>query len=157
MGETELTMFITQNDNFGVRKSVRQIWDSTPNNFYSWEREAETDFDVFFNQTIPRAWIESKESVIRHAEEIREKIKKEYRRGEMWIKSPSGIKCVVPAAQLMERIKNGEVELPEYLEIEQEKMKWQQKSNYREEEGKSVPIEEEFVQLRIIKKGGVLY
>lgn len=150
-------MFITQNDHFGIRKAVRQIWDSTPKLMIDspWRKEADTDFDVFFNQTLPRTWIESRESVIRHAQEIRDKIRTDYHRGEIWIKSPSGIKCIVPAAQIMERIKKGEIELPSYLEIEEEKMRWQQHPNYRTEEGESVPIEEEFVQLRIIKKGGV--
>lgn len=148
-------MFITQNDHFGIRKAVRQIWDSTPKNLYYWDESIETDFDVFFNQTLPRTWIESRESVIRHAQEIRDKIRTDYRKGEIWIKSPSGIKCIAPAAQMMERIKKGEIELPSYLEIEEEKMRWQQHPNYRADEGKSIPIVEEFIQLRIIKRGGV--
>ena len=143
----KLTMnhYITKDDYFGIRKAVRVIFKKAR------PLEGDFGFNVLFNQVIPRVWVESYESVLRHAEEIR-KLVEEFKPSQVWIERGGRLKCVEMTGDLKVALEKGKIRLPTYLEIEKAKTRWQQKPTYRKEEGFSQPIAEEYVQMKIYRK-----
>ncbi len=146
---------ILTDDIWGVRRLVKELFDG---HIYYLPYKEEYDrldkeffFNVFFNQKIPPVWLEGKSSVLRHLSEIK-KLLESHQIGEVWTEKPNrGYSCDKLSLELFKRIKQGEVRLLTYLEIEKEKVKWQEKPSYRQSEGYSNPIEEEYIQLRIKK------
>lgn len=156
--------FITNDDDWGIRKTVREIYAKYSNIAGTRNFEYGIDiaknqivFDVFYNQFVPPAWRETRSTVLRHIDEIKAIFKrKDYNPHYIWFtyKDMNGqhnMKCAILTDNLLQRIKSGEVALPTYIEIEEEKMKWQAAPTYNPEQGFSQPIREEFVQLRIHK------
>lgn len=150
-----MSKFITKDDEWGIRRSIRKIWDSKTikSDDSRIAGEEELRFNAFFNQFVPETWKESKATVLRHIEAIKTLIQNSaYQINYVWIRRNNQLKCVKLNPDLARDIKDGRVGLPTYLEIEEEKMKWQRHPEYRTELGKSVPIKEEMISLRIIKK-----
>lgn len=153
-----------QYDHFGVKKlmldlyrkhynpqrnlSARPIYNEQPEGFY---------FNIFFHQIVPPPYKQTQETILRHIPNIKALIMnpKIYNRHWVWIKYNHQIKCVHLNNDTIERIKTKQVLLPDYLEIEREKTKWQSHPDYDPHEGFSQPIEEEYIQLQLTpKKGG---
>jgi hypothetical protein len=160
MGETKQEInkdFITKDDEWGIRKTLKDIF-SPKRLAHDWmgnvvkKEEAEMCFNIFFNQFLPPAYRETKSTVIRHVEEIRDIIKNKYEANWVWLERNGGLSCDVITDDILRKIQKNEIRLPLYLEIEEEKKKWQAKPQYRKDEGFSDPIKEEYVQLNLRKK-----
>lgn len=142
--------FITKDDDFGIRKTLREIYVEI------WKGEESTGrgvvledtFNFWMNQFIPPAWYESKGTILRHLDEIRAI---PYDINWVWIKRGKQYSCAVINHQLLQQIKNKQIDLPTYQEIEEEKQRWQHHPQYNKEEGFSEPLKEEFIQLVIRK------
>lgn len=153
-----MSKFITKDDIWGVRKAVRTLWnrhchsgDSWFNNGYHQRVDRQLEFDAFYNQQIPEAWRETLATVKRHSSEIEELAKNPQYQGLIWFKRNNQINSGYLNNQLVDAIKKQEVMLPTYMEIEEEKQKWQSHANYNKEQGFSEPIKEELIQIRIHK------
>lgn len=147
-------MFKGKEDHWGIKRAVREIFDSNKPRIQTVPQHVDDNellFDVFFYQFVPDVWKASRESVIRHRQDIEKIITSGvYKKGYIWIKRGNSLKCGLLTPNFLLNIKS--VELPTYIEIEKEKTRWQNNPKYNEEQGKTVALEEEYVQLRIIKK-----
>lgn len=150
--------FIKREDIWGIRKAVRKLWqqkvgnDSKFRNHFH-DEERELAFNAFFNQFIPKPFRETKETVLRHKEDILKIIESgAYKADYVWVKQGNSLKCVQINQSTKERLSRTKEELPTYEEIEEEKMRWQANPSYDKDRGVSQPILEEFVQLKFTKK-----
>ena len=160
-----MSKFITKDDVWGIRKMLKKIYFSIET-FISGELSTELNkelcFNIFFNQFLPPTYCETQETVIRHADQIREIIRKDYKKEWVWLrrpsyKNPKDLSCVRMNDAIMNEIKSEikskNCNLPLYLEIEETKKKWQAKEEYHKDQGFSNPIKEEYIQLRVLRKG----
>lgn len=148
-----MNTFIKEDDIWGVRKTVKEIWARTLREPYLYSMTSEEQklaFDVFFNQYIPPAWRESKGTVMRHLSEIKALLRdKGYDRSYVWTqRDRQDIKCSI-IRSAFDDISKGKTKLVTYNEIEEAKMRWQSHEQYNEDQGFSRPIEEEVIQLRL--------
>jgi len=154
--------YLTKDDQFGITRLARDLFEANMiresyfNGITVDERwEPKDTFWVFFNQLLPTPWKQDKAALKRHKDEISNLIRKNTNIGkEAWVKKMGRITCVHLTREAVELIRQGKSELLTYEEIEKEKQAWQSHPAYRKEEGKSFPIEEEYVTLRIHTKGG---
>lgn|SRR3990167_8281854 len=151
--------FITQDDPWGIRQSVRKIYLKNYRSVLSNAvvKDKYMLFDIFFNQFVPPVWRASKESVYRHVKEIENLIQAPKRYSPLWVwilKHNQRPKCAVLTENTLEAIEKGQSKLLTYPEIEKTKNEWQKKVFFRKEEGFSFELKEEYVQLRIRKRGG---
>jgi hypothetical protein len=159
-----MAKYIKKDDIWGIRKAVRSIWNSEVNKSVDFSNldydEIEIAFNAFFNQFIPATYKETRETVLRHRDEILEIIKsKGYQVKYIWLRQPikggNSLKCCLLNNSTLTRLAQTKEELPTYEEIEAEKIKWQANERYDKINGFSVPIKEEYVQLKFISRGGV--
>lgn len=147
--------FIVKDDPWGIRKLMRDVFKKhSPFTIDSLTVSEKILFDVFFNQFVPPAWRETRKTILRHLTEIKNLLSdpKRYSPMWVWIKRNGQFKCGLWNHEVARMVKNKEVELPTYLEIEEEKMRWQREPNYNKEEGFSQPLEEEVIQIKICKR-----
>jgi|SRR5882724_975118 len=147
--------FITKDDDWGIRITLKEI-------FFGKQKECSKDaffeFDLFFNQYMPPAYYETKSTILRHLDEIRELLErfhKEYKIGLnkcMWIEKSGQYQCAIITDDLLRQLKSGLIRLPTYLEIEEEKKRWQNTLGYNKEQGFSDPIKEEMIQLNFKRR-----
>ncbi len=162
-----MSKFITEDDIWGIRKAVRGIWESSKKPVATWyidesyknDKNADFFYNVFYNQVVPEAWMETRATVARHIDEIRSLAESEFvdkvwysRNGQM----SSMNLCVNGSGDFQNRqfwqsIESGEVILPTYIEIQEEQQRWQSHPQYNKERGFSEPIREELIQIRIHK------
>ena len=146
------TKFITKDDHFGIRRTLKEIFSTKVS--YSMENAGgNIDFalNIFVNQFLPPAFYESKGTIVRHLNQIKDILHNKYKIDWVWIKRNNQFSCAIINESLMNQIKSKMVELPTYQEIEEEKQKWQAHPQYNKEEGFSEPLQEEYVQLVIHK------
>ena len=150
--------FITEDDIWGIRRAVYTLWGETIRNSTDYfglsSSYRQFAFDAFYNQQIPEAWRETLATVKRHTDDIKKMVSHSfnliwYRRNGQ-INSADLNRC---NQQFIQAINNKEIELPTYMEIEEEKQKWQAHPQYNKERGFSQPIREEMIQLKIHKGG----
>jgi hypothetical protein len=150
-----MSKFIVKDDIWGVRQAVRILWNKRCLSGYNWGRHSridkEIEFDAFYNQQIPEAWRETLATVKRHAEDIDAVASNSQFQGLVWFKRNGQFNSGYLNQQLADEIRKGGLELPTYIEIEEEKQKWQSHPQYNEERGFSEPIREELIQIRIHK------
>lgn len=163
-------MFIVEDELFGIRERIRGIWNlhrrpveseayGTSSGIVK-EVERKYAFDIFFNQFLPEPWIADTAAVFRHHDEIVGVIKdKAYNTKSVWIwildrEVGRSVSYAIINYQLLCKLQDNKylLGLPTYTDIEKEKQRWQRKATYREEEGKSNLIEEEFVQLHFHRR-----
>ncbi len=141
--------FITKDDDFGVISLLRELYPHKVKLWEDFDKGYEFRFRVWMNQFIPPVFIETKGTIQRHIKEI-EAI--QYDPKWVWIKRGNQYGCAILNHDIMNQIKNKQVELPTYQELEEEKQRWQNTPGYDEDEGFSQPIKEEMVQL-VFRKG----
>lgn len=150
--------YIKEDDQFGVSKLARSIFSAwkTPTTRHfggvsiadGWNDNDE--FWVFFNQYLPNPWKQDTAALKRHKDEIKELLYKNPKIGEeVWVKKNQQISCINLTRDALELLTQGILTLVTYEEIEKEKQTWQAHKDYRKEEGKSFPIEEEYIMLNI--------
>lgn len=151
-----MSKFIEKDDVWGVRRAVRELWnrrcssrDNWINGGYHARIDKDLEFDAFYNQQVPEAWRETLATVKRHAGDIDALAGNPQYQGIVWFKRNRQFNTGYLNSQLVESIKKGEVALPTYIEIEEEKQRWQSQANYRKEEGFSEPLREEMIQIKI--------
>lgn len=149
-------------DDWGITRAIRALFLKSINpgfNHYSIgldiEKDKEFQFWIFFNQWIPNPWKASNEAVYRHIEEICSipRFEKGYSPYWVWVKRANSIRCDLVNDDLYKHVKTHFEDLPTYLEIQEEKQKWQAAYGYDKKiKGVSAPIEEEYVQLRLDRR-----
>jgi len=150
-----MSRFITKDDIWGIKQAIRILWDRECGYKSSWSNggglhsggDKEIEFNAFYNQQVPEAWRETLATVKRHAEEIKELASNPQYQGLVWFKRNGQINSGYLNHQLVNEIKYGELELPTYMEIEEEKQRWQSHDQYQG--GRSQPIREELIQIRM--------
>jgi hypothetical protein len=152
-----MSNFITNDDIWGIRQAIKTIYDRFPKNRFSnggWHTfiDSRIEFDAFYNQQVPEAWRESLGTVERHVGDIEALLKSEnFQEGLIWYVRNGQFNTGYLNQQFVDDIKAGKVVLPTYIEIEEEKQRWQSHPQYNKEKGASSPIREEFIQIKIHK------
>ena len=151
--------YIKKDDDFGVIKTLRELYKKRFKTYHDSNMEYELNnrnddmqefmFNNWMNQFLPPAFYETRGTIQRHIDQIKNIT---YNPTWVWIKRNNQYSCAVLTDQLYRQIKDKEVSLPIYQEIEEEKQKWQATPNYRKEAGKSEPLKEEYVQLVIQRR-----
>ena len=132
-------------DNFGILSSLRRLYRYKKEmRWLDRDKGYNFRFLVWVNQFLPPTFYESIGTIQRHIDEI---YAITYKPEWVWIKRNNQYGCAIINDSLLQQLDKKEVELPLYLEIENEKKRWQANENYDKKEGFSNPIKEELIQL----------